>query len=54
MDADNDLVLTRDIAVPREKLFRCWTEPALMKQWFAPKPWIAYDPARPSHSPLAR
>src|SRR5947209_19795412 len=34
-----DLVLTRDIAVPREKLYRCWTEPALMVQWFAPKPW---------------
>ena len=36
MSTDNDLVLTRDIAVPREKLYRCWTEPALMKQWFAP------------------
>ena len=36
---DNDLVLTRVMDVPREKLFRAWTEPALMKQWFAPKPW---------------
>jgi uncharacterized protein YndB with AHSA1/START domain len=35
----NDLVLTRVMDVPREKLFRAWTEPALMKQWFAPKPW---------------
>lgn len=34
-----DLVLTRDITVPRASLFRCWTEPALIKQWFAPKPW---------------
>jgi uncharacterized protein YndB with AHSA1/START domain len=39
MSPDHDLVLTRDIAVPREKLYRCWTEPSLMKQWFAPKPW---------------
>jgi uncharacterized protein YndB with AHSA1/START domain len=39
MDTSLDLVLTRDIAAPRENLYRCWTEPALMKQWFAPKPW---------------
>ncbi len=39
MATDRDLVITRDISVPREKLFRCWTEPELMKQWFAPKPW---------------
>lgn len=36
---NNDLVLTRVMDVPREKLYRAWTEPALMKQWFAPKPW---------------
>lgn len=36
---DRDLVLTRLIAAPREKLFRAWTEPELLKQWFAPKPW---------------
>lgn len=37
--ANNDLVLTRVMDVPRDKLFRAWTEPELMKQWFAPKPW---------------
>jgi hypothetical protein len=26
------------IDAPREKLFRCWTEPALLKRWFAPAP----------------
>jgi uncharacterized protein YndB with AHSA1/START domain len=36
---DRELVLTRLIDAPREKLFRCWTEPELMKQWFAPLPW---------------
>ena len=39
MSTDLDLVITRDIAVPRDKLYRCWIEPALVKQWFAPKPW---------------
>ncbi len=36
---NHELVLTRVIDAPREKLFRCWTEPALLKQWFVPKPW---------------
>jgi len=34
-----ELVLTRLIDAPPEKLFRAWTEPALLKQWFCPKPW---------------
>jgi uncharacterized protein YndB with AHSA1/START domain len=34
-----DLILTRVIDAPREKVFRAWTEPALLKQWFAPLPW---------------
>jgi uncharacterized protein YndB with AHSA1/START domain len=34
-----ELVLTRILNVPREKLFRAWTEPELVKPWFAPKPW---------------
>ncbi|WP_394888964.1 SRPBCC family protein [Mesorhizobium sp. AaZ16] len=36
---DRELVLTRLIDAPREKLFKCWTQPELMKQWFAPLPW---------------
>jgi uncharacterized protein YndB with AHSA1/START domain len=36
---DRELVLTRLLDAPRDKLFRCWTEPALIKQWFAPKPF---------------
>ena len=34
-----DLVLTRLIDAPAATLYRCWTDPELMKQWFVPKPW---------------
>lgn len=34
-----DLVLRREIDVPREKLWRCWTDPELLPGWFCPKPW---------------
>jgi uncharacterized protein YndB with AHSA1/START domain len=39
MAAEHELVLTRLIDAPRAKLFRCWTQPDLLKQWFAPKPY---------------
>jgi uncharacterized protein YndB with AHSA1/START domain len=34
-----DLILTRDIDLPAASLYRCWTEPALLTQWFTPRPW---------------
>jgi len=37
--SDRELVLSRLIDAPREKLYRAWTEPALLKQWFAPLPY---------------
>jgi uncharacterized protein YndB with AHSA1/START domain len=39
MTTDKELVLTRVIDVPREKLWRCWTEPSLIVQWFTPPPF---------------
>lgn len=37
--AIRELSLTRLMDAPRATLYRCWTEPELMKQWFCPKPW---------------
>lgn len=37
--SDRELVLTRLMDAPRANVYRAWTEPALLSQWFAPKPW---------------
>ena len=37
--SDRELVLTRTLQASADKLFRCWTEPELLRQWFAPAPW---------------
>jgi len=34
-----DLVLTCDIDASPDKLYRAWTDPALVTQWFTPPPW---------------
>jgi uncharacterized protein YndB with AHSA1/START domain len=43
MDTDNikdrELVLTRLIDAPPAKVYQAWTEPELLKQWFAPLPF---------------
>lgn len=33
------LTLTRVLDAPRANVWRCWTEPDLLVQWFTPKPW---------------
>ena len=38
--SDRDLVLTRLIDAPRHALYRAWTEPELLKRWFAPLPYV--------------
>jgi uncharacterized protein YndB with AHSA1/START domain len=37
--SDRELVLSRIIDAPREKVYRAWTDPDLLKQWFAPLPF---------------
>ena len=34
-----DLIITRVFNATPEKVFKAWTDPALLKQWFAPLPW---------------
>src|SRR5262245_64113164 len=50
-----DLILTCLIDAPRDKVFKAWTDPALLKQWFAPLPWttpVAETDVRPGGSTL--
>jgi uncharacterized protein YndB with AHSA1/START domain len=53
--AGHGLRIERLLAVPREALWRCWTEAALLKPWFCPRPWYVshaeIDP-RPGGSSL--
>ena len=34
-----DLVVSRLLRAPRAKLWRAWSEPELLKEWWCPKPW---------------
>jgi len=36
---DRQLVISRVLNAPREKLYRAWTTPELITQWFTPPPW---------------
>lgn len=34
-----DLVISRLVRAPRAKLWKAWTDPHLLKEWWCPKPW---------------
>jgi uncharacterized protein YndB with AHSA1/START domain len=37
--SQHELSFELELDAPAEKLFRCCTDPKLLQQWFAPKPW---------------
>ncbi len=37
------LTLDRVLDAPVAALWRCWSEPDLLKQWFCPKPWYVSE-----------
>ena len=39
LDPELDLELDRETDVAPELVWRAWTEPELLKQWFTPRPW---------------
>lgn len=43
IDPELDLVLERVVDVPRAILWKGWTEPGYLKEWFVPKPWSIVD-----------
>lgn len=52
---DRELVILRYVEAPPEKLYRAWTQPDLLKQWFAPLPYttpVADLDVRPGGSSL--
>ena len=38
-----DLTLERVVKVPKELIWRAWTQPHILKQWFCPVPWQTVD-----------
>lgn len=39
MTQSRTLIFERALKAPRANIWRCWSEPDLLKLWFCPKPW---------------
>lgn len=42
-DPHLDLRLERTVDVPPSFVWDAWTQPALLKQWFCPRPWMTVE-----------
>ena len=42
-DPSLDLLLERYVDLPVELVWKAWTTPELIKQWFTPRPWVTAD-----------
>ena len=38
-DSKLDLEITRVLKAPRAKVWRAWSDPEILKQWWCPRPW---------------
>jgi len=45
-----DLVISRLVRAPRAKVWKAWSDPGLLKQWWCPKPWTTEVRAFEFHS----
>lgn len=39
-DGTLDLEIVRHVAAPRAKVWRAWSDPEILKQWWCPRPWV--------------
>jgi uncharacterized protein YndB with AHSA1/START domain/uncharacterized glyoxalase superfamily protein PhnB len=42
-EGEHTLRLERTLAAPRAAVWRCWTEPDLLKRWYCPRPWTVTE-----------
>jgi uncharacterized protein YndB with AHSA1/START domain len=40
IDPARDIVLERVVAAPPPIVWRCWTVPEILIQWYLPRPWV--------------
>lgn len=43
MTEGNELRLERIMDAPRDKIWQCWRDTALLEKWFCPRPWYVSD-----------